>query len=128
MNSAVCVCWVAKMGKNLVAHRTGFERTTGLHILELQKDPAAGSSRQTGGLNQRSLNPWCFEGLGLDGRRDAPHDEIGGKKRRKIEEDRDAGEEARPVSEIKDNKPEIGNGVGSNEVLHGCRWDIKSQK
>lgn len=75
MNSAVGVFGFAKMGQDLVTHRTRLERATRLDILQLQKDAAAGRPGEGGGLDERSLNPWCFEGwlVVVDGRHDAPH-------------------------------------------------------
>lgn len=73
------------MGKDLVAHGTGFERATGLDILQLQEDPTSSCPGKAGGLDQWCLDPWRFEGLLLTagGQVDAPHFDVLNKWKRK---------------------------------------------
>lgn len=77
MDSAAHICWVAKVGKDLVAHSTGLEGSARLHILQLQEDPTSSGPRKACRLNQWCLDPRLFE-LQLIAREnvDVPHFDV----------------------------------------------------
>jgi hypothetical protein len=75
MNPAVGIFGFAEMGKNLVTHSTGLERAARLDILQLKENAASSSTRESGRLDERSLNPWRLEVwlVVFGGRNEASH-------------------------------------------------------